>query len=812
MFFRFVILILAIAAMLSGCAEVTPQIKLSNSKISMGVRNSVTLVTAVDYSADGNIVVTGSYDGTVNLWSVKNARRLAQFKGCTHPVTSVAYSPDGKMIAIACTGAAASGNNETFLLNPVSGEVIGRIDDIGGKLSFTSDGRFILGSVGGRGNELKLWDVQGSREVRSFNYPHGEVGGSVSPDGKYVVAWGLEDEGMLMPSFTYTVSMFATDTGREIWHKAWDSIWTEKVTRGGAVFSPDGGRVLVAFNRKPGLLAGVETSFGLYATVTGKRIREIGRTSYPSTISLDLIYNEVAAFKFLPDGNSFLSGDLGGHYRQWSISDDELIREFSNAQESNGVVDRATTNLMSSPFISVSPDGRVAVTNSLAAARIYNIENGKEVATLIGFADGEWLITTPSGYYNSSAKGDQYLDVRVGGKPYSVSQLRESFYRPDLVKLALAGNTLDGYRKVADIKQPPAISIVDTPASVTTDQVTLSLQVKDQGGGMGDVRLYRNGTAVVLEKTRNLQAVSNSADGQVLHYTVSLELGKNTIKAIVFNGDNTMQSSSATIDIDAKIAARKPALYAVVVGIQNFLNPRLDLSYSVADAKLFADTLEQHGKGLYSDIRVKKLLTQAETSKEAIVAALAEARKEVKPEDLFVFYVASHGTIDDGQYLLITSNVGSTNYTKLKQEALSQDKLKDMISNISASKKLVVLDTCDAGKMGDALQVALLTRGMSDDTAMNILSRAVGSTILSAATSDQEAVEGYKGHGLFTYVVSQGLAGEADANHDGFVKTLELADYVDSTVPELAMDVFKHRQYPIVSPTGEGFPLVKVGK
>ena len=56
----------------------------------------------------------------------------------------------------------------------------------------------------------------------------------------------------------------------------------------------------------------------------------------------------------------------------------------------------------------------------------------------------------------------------------------------------------------------------------------------------------------------------------------------------------------------------------------------------------------------------------------------------------------------------------------------------------------------------------MLTRGMSEDTAMKVLSRAVGSTILSASTSIQEALEGYNGHGLFTYVLTEGLSGKAD--------------------------------------------------
>ena len=88
--------------------------------------------------------------------------------------------------------------------------------------------------------------------------------------------------------------------------------------------------------------------------------------------------------------------------------------------------------------------------------------------------------------------------------------------------------------------------------------------------------------------------------------------------------------------------------------------------------------------------------------------------------------------------------------------------------------------------LGDAIQTAMLTRGMSEDTAMKVLSRAVGSTILSASTSIQEALEGYNGHGLFTYVLTEGLSGKADKGKSGYVKTTELADYVDNEVPILA--------------------------
>jgi hypothetical protein len=187
-----------------------------------------------------------------------------------------------------------------------------------------------------------------------------------------------------------------------------------------------------------------------------------------------------------------------------------------------------------------------------------------------------------------------------------------------------------------------------------------------------------------------------------------------------------------------------------------------------------------------------------------------KAMQSLNPDDLFVLYVASHGTVDDGEYFLITSNVGSTRTERLKTDAIGQSVFKELIGNIPATKKLIIIDTCNAGALGEAIQMAMLTRGMSEDTAMKILSRAVGSTILSASTSMQEALEGYWGHGLFTFVLAEGLEGKADKGNTGYVKTTELADYVDNEVPTLAEKIFKKAQYPTISISGQAFPIGKV--
>jgi len=271
-----------------------------------------------------------------------------------------------------------------------------------------------------------------------------------------------------------------------------------------------------------------------------------------------------------------------------------------------------------------------------------------------------------------------------------------------------------------------------------------------------------------------------------------------------------MQSNPATFKIMADIKSfKKPSLYAVVIGINEYKNPKLTLKYAVADANLFADTLNEVAGRVFDNVVVKRLVSPSDTTKEAIKKIMTEM-KQLNPDDLFVFYVAAHGTIDEGEYFLLTSNVGSVSTYKLKEDALTQSELKELIANIPSTKKMIIIDTCNAGKLGEALQSAMLTRGMSEDVAMKILSRAVGSTIIAASTSLQEAIEGYNNHGLFTYILSEGLNGKADTDRDGFIKTIELANYVDSEVPAIAEKVFNHPQYPTVTPIGTSFPIGKV--
>ncbi len=760
-------------------------------------------ISSVAFSPDGAYAISGSEDNTLKLWDIANGKEVRSLTGYSNSAVSVRLSPDGKHILT------ANGNN-LLMLDMSSGRVIktftGHSDGVIAA-SFSPDGKYVLS--GSKDKCLKLWDVASGREIRTFT-GHAHMVNSVAftPDGRHVLSSGGPDKTMklwdvasgrelrtiMTSSNAFVRSAFSPDGKHAVsielgnTAKLWDvASGKEILTLAGhknlitkSVFSTDGTYVLTG---------SADNTLKLWDVLNGKEVRTyLGYAGYSD-----------AAFS--PDGKYILSVAKGNALKLWDMASGREIRTFT------GRVDGYITS------VALTSDGKRAVSGDLGGSlRQWDIATGKELSQFVAFTDGEWIAITPDGYYNASPKGDTYLNVRIGNSVYGIENYREAFMRPDLVKIALSGGSLTGYRTIADVKTPPRVEFAGIPQTVTGDELTVKLNLTDTGGGVGDVRLYLNGSAIKLDTTRSLKRVEKSSQQGTAtqSYKIRLVRGDNLIRAVAFNADNSMQSNPAEQTVTATFtASAKPTLHAVVIGINEFKNPKLHLQYAVPDADLFGVTLAKGASDLFGTIDVVRLTTPAQTTSENIANELMKMQR-INPEDMFILFVASHGTVDDGEYYLITSNVGSTSTAKLKTDALSQNRIKDLIANIPATKKVIVLDTCNAGQMGNVIQVAMLTRGMSEDTAFKILSRAVGSTILSSSTSTQEALEGYQGHGLFTWVLAEGMKGKADKGQTGFIKTTDLVDYVEGEVPDIAERHFKRKQYPTTAVSGQGFPIGKV--
>ena len=90
------------------------------------------------------------------------------------------------------------------------------------------------------------------------------------------------------------------------------------------------------------------------------------------------------------------------------------------------------------------------------------------------------------------------------------------------------------------------------------------------------------------------------------------------------------------------------------------------------------------------------------------------------------------------------------------------------------------------------------------------MAKALGMHVFAGAKTFQEAQDSYKGNGLFTYFVLNGLKGEADENKNTEVTVFEMNPYLTKNVKETSEKVFKKVQEPFIRNFGDDFPLSKV--
>ncbi|MFB2833045.1 NB-ARC domain-containing protein [Floridanema evergladense] len=154
-------------------------------------------VFAVAYSPDGQRLASASGDRTIKLWDICNGHCLQTLTGHTDWVRSVAFSPDGKILA---SGAA----DHTIRLWEVGdGEHRGKDDNLELKtqnskllkghtgwvrsVAFSPDGEVLASSSSDR--TIKLWDYQTGECLRTYTGHQGSVYSiAFSPTGDLIVS------------------------------------------------------------------------------------------------------------------------------------------------------------------------------------------------------------------------------------------------------------------------------------------------------------------------------------------------------------------------------------------------------------------------------------------------------------------------------------------------------------------------------------------------------------------------------------------------------------------------------------------------
>lgn len=442
-----------------------------------------------------------------------------------------------------------------------------------------------------------------------------------------------------------------------------------------------------------------------------------------------------------------------------------------------------------------------AIASPYSSVAFYSPTGELKSDTLI--IDDKTSITyTDEGYF--SGTGEFYKHVHFVDENlniYDYRQFASKFYRPEMVASIISGTGTTGETLSEVIASQPAPSVQLNKqicgTTTTEESIELSFNVSDNGGGIGDVIVYINGTMVSNDK----RALKKSATQ--MSEKLALSSGDNIIEVIAYNKDNSLAGSPSRCSVNATFDAGKPTLHVFSIGIDQYENTELNLKYAGADADYFTSTLQSVSGKFFKEIKVTKLTGLEATSKKSVMEKIAQVATTVKADDYFIFYAASHGDIvkfdnKDSRYFLITSNIIFLDPENIQNDAISQEEIVDMVGNVPARNKIIIMDSCHSGQAGKQIQ-KMLFRGMSTKTAVELIRMASGSSVFTASQKTEQALEGYNGHGLFTYTLVEGLLGKADKDSDGHIMLSELKSYVERTVYKRSKEIYKAVQIPYIN-------------
>ncbi|TFY66244.1 hypothetical protein EVG20_g4846 [Dentipellis fragilis] len=413
-------------------------------------------VKAVAFSSDGNYIVSGSNNGTVQTWDAQTGTELIKINGHIDSVNSVMFSSDGKYIVSGsddktiCIWEAQSGaklNSMKEHLAPVN------------SVAFSPDGKYIVS--GSRDTTIHIWDTQSGAEIRKIDIHKDWVNSVVFlPDGKYIVSgsehaticiWDAQSDAELSRMKEHiapvTSVAFSSD-GKHIVSGSddttihiWDAQTGAKLSRiighfapvNSVAFSPNGKYIVSGHNRKK--IMAIPDSENMIISIwdaqTGAECSKIsGR--FVSVNSVAFSFDGRCVVSGLDDGTICIweaqsdaklnkrNGHFNAFYSVKFSSDGKHILSDSFDRgvciwdaQSGAEIRMLEMHMLTSRSLAVSPDGKCIVSGSPdKTICIWDAQSGAELSRIKGhIAQVNCVAFSPDGNYIVSGSDDKTIRI-----------------------------------------------------------------------------------------------------------------------------------------------------------------------------------------------------------------------------------------------------------------------------------------------------------------------------------------------------------------------------------------------------------------
>lgn len=354
--------------------------------------------SSVAFSPDGKMIATKPYSSKfagkygLILWDAITGKLLKGIEGPPEGVYSVNFKSTGKEI-VSEDGKSWDIDAEKPMQKDSTAEPAEDENEVY-STAFSSDGRLIATSekkIGER-NKLVIRDSATGTEIRSFPTESEVTELLLSNEGKTLIGVFRESD---------TILIWDVTTGEEL-HKIKDA---------GPVFlkmaySKDSKMLAFCAGDIPG-----ELPVKVFDINTGKLIYKLNEGTPGGTDGL----------AFSPDNKFLATGGNGAKVQLWEATTGKLLHTMTGHKK---LVREVT----------FSPDGRlIASSGGDNQAKIWSVKTGELLLTLQTFNDGNWVAYTPDGYYNCSTEGTKYITWRTGRKISTESAYKAQFFKPEIL-------------------------------------------------------------------------------------------------------------------------------------------------------------------------------------------------------------------------------------------------------------------------------------------------------------------------------------------------------------------------------------------
>lgn len=708
------------------------------------------------FSANGQLLASGSEDKSAHIYRVRDRKRLQTFKGYLKQdigskILGIQFSNNGQWLLngriakifdlfklevynLFTTVATISGDKELIVKKGTKDEVLdakvllsndyinayphalsakqlvrfpaikilkGQKSKIE-KFALSPNNKF-LASVS-KNNKVIAWDIESGEQLFDFQGLHQIQDLNFDPFNQYVIIrYGLQGE-ILYPI------------------KKGESI---QVLRA------------VAFSAKGKWKGSLKDSLLL---VYNERDEEVIRLRTPPIYTMPIVFSPNERYLSYFDTNHqiacydieqkkiihhFNSGTVYTHAifspnsQYFILKSAKLIEVWSvkMGKKLYAVEEQALTN----SAIALSPDSRFLATvgDQEYSIILRELSTGDPVFKILfpgsSLSKGQFIITTPDGYYMSTKTASSGLNFKKDFAVYPFEQFDLRFNRPDVIlkRLGYASQTLitayeNAYKKrldkldfspnqiQADFHLPQLNLLTENISNISSiPNLDIRVQAVDMKHALQSLHVWINDVPIYGRNGINLSDTSNDKTIEK-NLLLNLSKGKNKIQLSCYNVQG-VESLKQTFEIQYEPTKDElPTLHLIGIGATNYQNSEMNLDYPVKDIQ---DVFELFKQKQQDYIAIKTTCWFNEEATLANILQIREQLLQTKVDDIVILYYAGHGVFDkDRSYFLATYDMDFSNPST---KGVPYDTLEMLLEAIPARKKLILLDACHAGEIDE---------------------------------------------------------------------------------------------------------------